>query len=526
MTDVLERPRSHSITLPTPAPPDDNRSHRATWLALGIITVVGTLLRLRGLTTGGLWRDDAWVAMSSRVGLGTAWHMWLTAPGFFFIERTWIALHLNSTVWDQMPPLFMGIAAMPAAFALTRYFRFPRWLCLGAALTICVSPTCMIYSTRIKEYGGDFLLACLILGLGEAARRNPGRRELVRLGLITVCSFAISASTLPVILGVWFVVAATALRDPQSRRRCLMVAGPAVVACLGIAAIFDSHLSPVIRRDFVGNYFNLSSPHAFVSGACAFISSLYVRMIGLGDGKQWGPPLLFVVVSALIILGLRSRRDMLAPALVMGAALVACALGEVPLGTGRTDVVLYPALLLLIASGIASVHQWLASRITSSSTRRMTFGGTAAVMVAALLIGGIGVANAYPATDTRALAAVVSHQMKPGDHIVVDELMRYPWAYYEDTPLHLAFSSKYAAGFTVISTQPRVFIAPSEYYEGGSDPKAWARGFSSYSRLWFVETPPLSLSPLYKALLADGWHPLRTIQANGCAAILLERSPG
>ena len=36
-------------------------------------------------------------------------------------------------------------------------------------------------------------------------------------------------------------------------------------------------------------------------------------------------------------------------------------------------------------------------------------------------------------------------------------------------------------------------------------------------------TPPLSVNPTYAALVRDGWHPVRTLHAAGCAAILLER---
>jgi hypothetical protein len=46
---------------------------------------------------------------------------------------------------------------------------------------------------------------------------------------------------------------------------------------------------------------------------------------------------------------------------------------------------------------------------------------------------------------------------------VVGELTRYPWAYYEDQPLRLRFGPAWATYFTVTSTDPKVFIVPSEY---------------------------------------------------------------
>jgi hypothetical protein len=104
--------------------------------------------------------------------------------------------------------------------------------------------------------------------------------------------------------------------------------------------------------------------------------------------------------------------------------------------------------------------------------------------------------------------------------------MRYPWALYEDSRLHLEFGSAWATGFTVVSTDPDTFIAPSEDYEGGSDPAAWAVDMALYHRLWYVWFPPLgSAAPSYKALLQQGWRPSGTTLAeSGCSATLLVRS--
>jgi hypothetical protein len=123
----------------------------------------------------------------------------------------------------------------------------------------------------------------------------------------------------------------------------------------------------------------------------------------------------------------------------------------------------------------------------------------------------------------QALASALRHDAEPSDHIVVGELTRYPWAFYEDHPLRLRFGPDWATYFTVTSTDPKVFIAPSEYYESGSRPARWVSAFRNDHRLWFVVTPPLSLNPTYAALVRQGWHPVRTLHAAGCAAILLER---
>ena len=48
---------------------------------------------------------------------------------------------------------------------------------------------------------------------------------------------------------------------------------------------------------------------------------------------------------------------------------------------------------------------------------------------------------------------------------------------------------------------------------------------TAYHRLWYVWSPPLNgFDESYPALLRAGWHPVRTIDAPGCAATLLVRS--
>ena len=205
----------------------------------------------------------------------------------------------------------------------------------------------------------------------------------------------------------------------------------------------------------------------------------------------------------------------------------ASAAHRAPLGAGRTDEYLYPALLLLLASG--TVRLWaIASRHLNPAHLRVVGSVVAVVFIplAIALIGdSIATAPPYPGVGVQALAAAVQRNAEPSDHVVVGELARYPWAYYEDRPLQLRFGPNWAAYFTVTSTDPKVFIVPSEYYEGGSHPQRWANALQGPYRIWFVESPPLSLNPTYAALLHDGWHRVRTLTAPGCAAILLERSP-
>jgi hypothetical protein len=130
----------------------------------------------------------------------------------------------------------------------------------------------------------------------------------------------------------------------------------------------------------------------------------------------------------------------------------------------------------------------------------------------------------YPGVDVQSLAAAIAHDEQPGDRIFVSELARFPWAEEAHSPVVLRFSEQWATGFTVVSADPRVFIAPSEHYEGDFHPAAWAAAERGAHRLWYVWSPPLAvLNPSNAALRADGWRPVRTLHATGISATLLVR---
>jgi hypothetical protein len=503
----------------------------ATNLALLSLMLLGAALRLRGLTSGGLWRDDSWAALSARVGIGTAWHMWVTAPGFYFMERTWILLHHGSTEWDQILPLIIGVAGIPAIFYLAKYFTLRKWAGLFSALIVTVSPICVIYSSRLKEYDADFLLSCLIIFLAERARRRPENRQLFFLMVASVGAFFISASILPVVVGAWLMLAILALASHTELARISVGGLITAFAFTLIAAVFYRHLSPALHTFWKPYYITFESPGRFITRFLDLVVGISSYMTGANYGDHIVRALVFLVLLSLLLTGVfHSTRAMLGPILILGAAVIACALGAIPLGTGRTDEVLYPPIILLVSLGLQKAVIGLFERSAAWREMHVPTLRWPLAAIAVLLVVAVSTntyANSgYPTEDTQALAVKVYRAFRPGDHIVVDDLMRYPWALYEDKPLRLEFGTAWATGFSVVSSQQNVFLAPSENYEGGSDPMAWTKDMDSYKRLWFVETPdtPLSLSPFYASLRRAGWHPIREITATGCAALLLVRS--
>ncbi len=530
-----EMPRPNGAAPPPTTPRAElRRRHvrsRTSLAALVALTAFGALVRAHGFSGLGLFRDDAWVALSGRVGIGTAWHMWQTAPGWYFVERAFTGLTPGTTAWQQLPAFVAGVACIPAMYALSRWFRLNRLAALATAAAISFSPMGVIYSTRVKEYETDILLACVILALGETARRHPGRRQLTLLAVASAVAFLLSASVAPVIVGAWLAVGTFSLRGaPSTWPRHVLVAGAATAAGCGLVALaFYAQPSPAIVRFWGNAFLSRSSAGAFFSTLGSSTWHLFSYLAGLGSLSPWARAVLLAAWFALMVVGLYRNAAMVSPAVAVGVAYVATAAHVEPLGTGRTDEYLYPALLLLTVAGATRVVSALAVSLRELPRPRAVAvaatAGTLAVLVAGLFaVHAYTTRPVYPGVAVRALATAIEQHEQPGDHIFVSELMRYPWALYETDPPHVVLGEDWSAGFTVESTDPTVFIAPSEYYEGGSDPRAWAARVDAehLHRLWYVWSPPLAgFNPSYAALVADGWRPVTTLHATGCAATLL-----
>ena len=169
---------------------------------------------------------------------------------------------------------------------------------------------------------------------------------------------------------------------------------------------------------------------------------------------------------------------MYGPALIVVVGFAASAPHLAPLGIGRTDEYLYPAILLVMTG-------------RRSPGRRRSVAASAAPRALALAsppwspwpwssgrstsLHEEANAPVYPGEDVTALATALDHHMQPGDVIWVSEQMRYPWALYEDPTPHIVFGPDWSTDFTVVSTKPGVFIVPSDFFEGGYQPTVWAR---------------------------------------------------
>ena len=500
-----------------------------TMLVLGLITAAGALLRAHGFSSLGFFRDDAWVALSAHERLGTAVHRWVAAPGYFFVVRAFMLAGPGTTWWAQIPAFVAGVACIPAMYALARHFRLSRVAGLVTAGIVSISPVAVTYATRLKVYETDFLLSCALLALAEAARRNPSRRRVSALAIGSVLAFVCSASVAAVIAGAWLMLAWCTLRRPERPRHVAVALGATAAGCGLVGLVAYAHVSPTIGLWWPEAYVHHSSPAALVSSLQSVTWNLLAPLFGFPALSSAAQVLVVVLCLVLVVAGLYRNAAMLAPALTLVVAYVASAAHRVPIGTGRTDLYLYPVLLLLMASGATRLARRARAMASEGLAAPLALGAVTVGVLLAVLAGVLVYRAAaeppvYPGVDVTAIAGAIAHQERPGDRIFVSELARFGWAEEVGGPITLRFGEQWAPGFTVVSRDPRVFLATSEYLEGDSRPAAWAAAErrAHAHRIWYVWSPPLAVfNPSYAALRADGWRPVRTLHATGISATLL-----
>jgi hypothetical protein len=438
---------------------------RHEWALLACVAIVGAVARVGGLSSGTLYRDDAWVALTTRVPLGTAARMVVTTPGFVLAERVWIGWFPHTVWMDQLPTLLASVAGIVVVGRLARWWGLSATAALLAAGIVALADSDVLYATRIKPYAFDLLGACLLLWLAERVRRH-GARGAPWLAVASVAVCAFSLTPVPLVVGVWVALGVEAL---VRRTLTVRLVASGIATAFGLVALWlavRGGISPRLRTSWDGYYLVISSPHGFAHSARTILDGL-VHGIGVTTpalGIHGLGTLDRVAVLALFAVGLCAWRRQLLSLAAIAAALVLTIPTLVPLGTGRTDAYLYPAIAMVLAEGAAIAWRWL---------RRTHDFVAVVVLCASLVVGGLLAADrvlhrpAYPGGNFAVVSRSVHGALGRGDVVVIGGTARWPWAYYDVRHVRIVHSDLYNNGYTPLSDDARVLIIPGTAIEGG-----------------------------------------------------------
>ena len=434
-----------------------------------VIVVLGAIPRLRQLSSGTLYPDDAWVALTNHFGLSTSVHMLVTSPGFTLFTQWWTGLAPQSTWFAQLPDLLSSIAGIVAVFALLRWNRLSPWVALSGAGLLAVSTEATSFATHLKPYPDDVLLACALLFAAERCRRSMSARNLVILSGVAIACAAWSFSSVIVTAGVYLMVGLVWIRRREATVALTLTAGAAIAA---IGALYLSVIQPQTTTSLAHywheHYLSTTSVGSLLRSGRRALNGIF------GDQLAFTPHHMLPIVGRLdewALLGLAivgtvvAARRRLASLCILAIAVLAALAHAIPLGSNRTDAYLFPALLLVIGSGLGWVGRTVRGR-----TPRWAAAALAAVGIgwlSACLVLNAVVPPRYPGGDLRRAAAMAHELIRGKDRavILVEGTARWPWAYSEDPKVALLFGQGFNTGYAPVSGTTGVVIMPASSAE-------------------------------------------------------------
>ncbi len=402
-------------------------------LALAVILLLGSALRLVQLGAEPLWLDEAFSWRWAHLPLGDLWGAAArteTNPPLWFTLERWVMLALgDGEATLRLPAAVLGVVAVPLAFLAGRTFAGVG-AGLAAAFLIAIDPLLVAYS---REARGYTLLVCgtfLALWGAQELLVAPGRGERqstrVRRTLLAGTAYAVG-STLAVYahntgllvpalanLGAflrWFLIRRA---ERPSLRPLLLANGPPLV--LGFVWL------PVVVEQ------------AAAASNVGWIAQPGPRWALLSWAGLFGPHFLGLpaaVVAAfglpvLLLAGLGVRRAGAAAAVplafAVGGPLLLLGLGLVvrPLWLERVLLPYLAATLVLAAAGFSGRQRWPRA---------------SPILLALVLLPRVADSVALHARSQKLAwpdaVRTVARAFRPGDEILIaPHYYHWPWAYY------------------------------------------------------------------------------------------------
>ena len=518
------------------------------WIALAIVVLIGALTRAPGFSSGQPWFDDAWVVLPAREPLSTAIHMVDTTPLFTLTMRSWILINPHSLMWDQSPIFVLGLVSIVAVYLLLRFFKVSELLALLGALVIAVSPVAVTYSTRIKQYNLDIIFACLVLWLFERWRRSPDRRGALAVAGVSSIALLSSASSMVIVAPVCLVALHGAVVERRRRVDAAVLIGVVGTVFVAEYLIWLRHLSHGLHVGWTnrGYMLTFTTFRKFAFSLENMGSEFFHWMIAMPAGHPPDPSKQITAAGMLVSAGTvlvlaavslpvlwraaRNFRTVAGPrtaaAIAIWFAVFLALAGVSPFGGGRTDEVLYPAVLLLLLGALSEVVPRRAV-----PTRAVVILGVA--VAATLVVVGATNPAAYPTTKLTALYAKLEPRVTSHQYIVVDPWLTFGWGVGGYTKTSVSFSHSFfdwSQGFHVVSDDPQVVISDQYFFPQ----YIWRYLHQTHHELWYVgmtagaswPTPsaqdPLVSTRNYHALRLLGWVPTSTtLRTDHTIAILM-----
>jgi hypothetical protein len=244
---------------------------------LGFLLILGTVLRLSGITRYGLWRDEAW-ALYLATGRGDALfqipketlivnpppvgfsgapqcgHIWTGLasvshpPLYYFLLRWWVDCFGETDRSIRIMSLVFGVGCIALLFDVLRLWRDPWCALIGAAI-FTFAPLSIDYGQQARPYTLIPFEGLVIASfLFRIERRGPSALKLTALGA-SVAALALTHYFTAGIIAATAVYAALAL-EKRARFKTVATIALAAIVVAAVWAPMMWHSPPVFHSTF------------------------------------------------------------------------------------------------------------------------------------------------------------------------------------------------------------------------------------------------------------------------------------
>jgi hypothetical protein len=512
-----------------------------TALTCVVLVLIAFFTRHASLDPGAVHIDDAWVL------LGWKSDRWVdiqragsTSLGFVLLLRAWLRIVGSSYADAQLLPFVISLFSAPVFLlvALRMRIRYPAAL-LGSAMLLA-SPTLVSYSTRVKQYSLEVLLAILLIGLAAAILRDPtARRAWIAYVLGSVVALVISFALLGVVvagLGAGLVAVLRQEGTPRLWRSCALACTISAALFAGgwFLTIIRPTLSTALRDFWSGFYLSDAVGRPNVApwwhwtdttsnGLLAHDLKLFRSLF---EGAFTGPTIVLLVgfVAATLLVGFRRPLH----ALLFGIPFVVAVGGSVaqlaPLGGGRTDAWLYAPMTFMIVTAVDVVLQWAHgvqrhgvgnARPNAAVTRGrgLVLSGIVS-LIALLCLLNIPSPSSFPWPDAVPLVSELEAGRRSSDLVVVAPNFTFNYALHAPQDIKTKVSTRNSTNFTPVLQG----VNTMNWQDYAAPMREFAKRLSHVRDVWLLDAPEL-IYPL-------GAGPRRELANRGFLLSTLSKSNG
>jgi uncharacterized membrane protein len=406
-----------------------------------LLVGIGVLLRVaQYVSNRSLWVDEAWLALNllerSLGNLSKPLDFNQAAPiGFLYAEGIAKDLFGSSEYVLRLFPLICGVVSV-AVFAWVARHILSGGAALLAVLLFVVADGLIYYSSEVKPYETDVAVAVGLVAVSVLLAQDTAPGIRWREIILTLTGLPLIALSFPAVFIVAAIATTFLIRAALKKRRGGPFAGGSLaafvwgLASLGIA-VFGVTGAGSVRASFEEN------PGRFL-GARSSSPLHALNVMGTNIANAIGfwqePPasqltklaLVCFVIGAVALL-LHNPVQLSILSLPFGLLFFASAAHLYPIST-RTELFLVPAVVLLIAEGVAE---------TARRVPRPGRLATAILLATAVAVGPVWLAGkrlVHPRThqEIKPVLEYVRNHWRAGDTLYVHYGAQYALLYYDE----------------------------------------------------------------------------------------------